>query len=58
MLFWITQVVVLLDPVLEGEAPLVAYKSAPFKHSHGRGFPDFPIRAKGVSMGGILGSIR
>jgi len=33
------------------EASLVAYKSAPHKHSYGCEFPDFPNRAKGVSMG-------
>ena len=44
----ITDLVPITDPVMEGEAPLVAYKSAPFKHSHGCEVPDFPIRVKGV----------
>lgn len=53
-----TEADVLPDPVLEGEAPLVACKSAPIKHNHGCEFPDFPIGAKGVSMGRDSGSVR
>ena len=53
-----TDQVLMTDPVLEGEAPLVAHKSAPIKHNHGCEFPDFPKRAKGVSMGSDSGSLR
>ena len=53
-----TEADVLPDPVLEGEAPLVAHKSAPIKHNHGCEFPDLPKRAKGVSMGDDSGSLR